>query len=121
MSDRIQGTSGVAAPGGYAEDRGAGRRQAANAAMGGLRAVASMLPGGAQMTSMVGSGVPGVAAGADGVEQMRAMQAEGAAMQLQYMSLQQSVQDDNRRFSTMSNVMRANHDTLKSAIQNVRS
>lgn len=119
MSDRIHGAGGVGATHGYAAHQGATRRQVADAAIGGIRMVASLMPGGSQMTSVVGS--PGGSSGFDGVEQMRAMQAEGAAMQLQYMSLQQAVQDDNRRFSTMSNVMRANHDTLKSAIQNVRS
>lgn len=83
-------------------------------------AVASSLPG----MGAIGAGL-GTAGGssdaASGMEAMRAMQQESQAMQLQYMQLQQAVQDDNRRFSTASNILRAGHDTQKAAIQNIRS
>jgi hypothetical protein len=40
---------------------------------------------------------------------------------LQLLALQEDVQQENRRFSTVSNVLRARHDTAKAAISNVRS
>lgn len=84
-------------------------------------AASSVLPGpGGALASMV-SGGGGAAGGGSELQQMRAMQQESNTMQLQYMQLQQSVQDDNRRFSTASNVLRAGHDTQKAAIQNIRS
>ena len=39
---------------------------------------------------------------------------------LQYLDLQQQLQDENRRFTLVSNIMKTKHDTSKSAINNVR-
>ena len=39
---------------------------------------------------------------------------------LQYLNLQQSMQSENRKFTSISNVMKTKHDTAKSTIQNVR-
>ena len=39
---------------------------------------------------------------------------------LQYLQLQQNMQNENRKFSALSNVMKTKHDTAKSMIQNVR-
>lgn len=98
-----------------------GRPAAAQAASAVGRVVslaASALPGvGGAVSSMMSAS----ASGGSEIAQMRAMQVESSAMQMQYMQLQQSVQDDNRRFSTASNVLRAGHDTQKAAIQNIRS
>jgi hypothetical protein len=52
---------------------------------------------------------------------MFAMQRESQAFNLQLLALQQEVQDENRRFSTLTNVLRAKHDTAKAAVGNVRS
>jgi hypothetical protein len=52
---------------------------------------------------------------------VQAMQRESQAFNLQLLALQEEVQQENRRFSTVSNVLRARHDTAKAAISNVRS
>ena len=39
---------------------------------------------------------------------------------LQYLQLQQNMQEENRQFSSLSNVMKTKHDTAKNAINNVR-
>ena len=39
---------------------------------------------------------------------------------LQYLQLQQNMQQQNRQFTLMSNIMKVKHDTAKSAINNVR-
>jgi len=72
----------------------------------------------------LGGGVGGV--GGDGgeqstIDQMRAMQEQSQAFNMQYLSLQEEVQQENRRFTTVSNVLKAKHETAKSAIGNIRS
>jgi hypothetical protein len=62
-------------------------------------------------------------AGSQGSEmsQMHAMQRESQSFNLQLLNLQQDVQDENRRFTTLSNVIKASHDTAKAAVGNIRS
>jgi hypothetical protein len=50
-----------------------------------------------------------------------AMQRESQAFNLQLLSLQEEIQQENRRFTTLTNVCRARHDTAKAALQNVRA
>jgi len=40
---------------------------------------------------------------------------------MQYLALQEEVQQENRRFTTISNVLKAKHETAKAAIGNIRS
>ncbi len=73
-----------------------------------------------------GGGLPPDAAlaattGSPDVASIQAMQRESQAFNLQLLTLQEDVQQENRRFSTVSNVLRARHDTAKAAIANVRS
>jgi hypothetical protein len=72
-----------------------------------------------------GGSAAAVAAGAGGqgseISQMHAMQRESQAFNLQLLNLQQEVQDENRRFTTVSNCIKAAHDTAKSAVQNIHS
>jgi hypothetical protein len=51
---------------------------------------------------------------------VHAMQRESQAFNLQLLALQEEIQQENRRFSTLSNVLRARHDTAKAAISNIR-
>ncbi len=39
---------------------------------------------------------------------------------LQYLQLQQTMQQQNRQFTMMSNIMKTKHDTAKNAINNIR-
>ncbi len=42
------------------------------------------------------------------------------SLSLQYLQIQQRLENQNRQFSIMSNIMKTKHDTAKNAIQNVR-
>jgi hypothetical protein len=53
--------------------------------------------------------------------QVQQMQKESQAFSLQLLNLQQDVQDENRRFTTVSNVLKTAHDTAKGAVSNLRS
>jgi len=50
----------------------------------------------------------------------REMQEMNMSFNMQYLSLQQKMQADNRQFSLLSNIMKTKHDTAKNAISNVR-
>jgi hypothetical protein len=63
---------------------------------------------------------PDSSAGTD-ITQMHAMQKESQVFNLQLLQLQENIQNENRHFTTVSNVLRASHDTAKAAISNVRS
>jgi hypothetical protein len=39
---------------------------------------------------------------------------------MHYLQLQQQIQEETRAFTTISNVLKARHDTVKNAINNVR-
>jgi hypothetical protein len=61
------------------------------------------------------------AGGGNDLASMQAMQHESQVFNMQLLALQNETQQDNQRFSTVSNLMRARHDTAKSAISNIRS
>lgn len=48
------------------------------------------------------------------------MQETDKPFDLQYLQLQQKIQQDNRQFTLISNIMKAKHDTAKNAINNLR-
>jgi hypothetical protein len=50
----------------------------------------------------------------------RQMQEMNASFNLQYLSLQQKLQDESRRFRLLSNIMKTKHDTAKNAINTSR-
>jgi hypothetical protein len=87
----------------------------------------SAIAGGAMPGGPVGPGSPPAAlaaAAATGNPEMANMEAvmqQGQASNLQLLALQQQVQQENQRFTTVSNVMRAKHDTAKAAVSNIRA
>ncbi|MDY0003492.1 MAG: hypothetical protein RBU30_19495 [Polyangia bacterium] len=92
---------------------------------------ASFLSGtsGGSSTSPAGSGagaggalgaVSGTGSASSEIEAMRQLQKEGQQHNLQYLQLQQEAQEDNRRFSLASSLLKARHDTARSAINNLR-
>ncbi len=99
----------------------------AGAVRGGLQgAGASRLgvaagPGGARLGSgaLAGAGTGGGDSPGDLLEATRAMQQEAQAMNLQYLQLQERMQQESREFTTLSNVMRVKHDTARAAIGNI--
>ena len=74
--------------------------------------------GGATATGTVGLAPP--AAGSES-SSVQGMVQDGQASNLQLLALQQQIQDESQRFTTVSNVMRAKYDTAKSALSNIRA
>lgn len=50
----------------------------------------------------------------------KAMQEMVIFFNLQYLKLQNQTQDENRRFTMVSNIMKAKHDSAKNSINNIR-
>jgi len=50
----------------------------------------------------------------------RAMQEMNQKFNLQYLQLQQEMRGGNRKFTTLSNIMKTKHDTARATITNVR-
>ncbi len=71
-------------------------------------------PGGPSPSGMSGS--PGTT-GDGGVESSLAQSQE---MNMYYLQIQETVNAQNRTFSALSNVLKAEHDTVKTAIGNIR-
>jgi hypothetical protein len=64
-------------------------------------------------------GAPDGGAGA-GQSDMERVMHESQAFNLYYLEIQEEMSRENRRFSALSNVMKARHETAKSAIGNIR-
>lgn len=62
------------------------------------------------------------AAGEEGslVDDYWKLQQESQAFNLQFLQLQEELGRENRRFTTLSNVLKARHETSKAVIQNIR-
>jgi hypothetical protein len=67
-------------------------------------------------------GTPGVGVAGVGGEagSLEASLAQSQEMNLYYLQVQESVNAQNRSFTTLSNVLKAEHDTVKTAIGNIR-
>jgi hypothetical protein len=65
----------------------------------------------------VGGGV-----GASGTPtSVQSLMQDGQSSNMQMLALQQQIQDESQRFTTVSNVMRAKYDTAKAAVSNIRA
>jgi hypothetical protein len=53
-------------------------------------------------------------------EAARQMAEMSQSFNIQYLGLQQQMQDENRRYTLVSNIMKTKHDTAKNAINNIR-
>jgi hypothetical protein len=69
----------------------------------------------------LGGAAAGELGGSSEMATMHAMQRESQTFNLQLLALQEEVQQENRHFTTVSNVMRAKHDTAKAAVGNIRA
>jgi hypothetical protein len=77
---------------------------------------------GAPAGSAFAAAAAGSAMGGDpGIASVEALMQQGQASNLQLLALQQQVQQENQQFTTVSNVMRAKHDTAKAAVSNIRA
>jgi hypothetical protein len=65
--------------------------------------------------------VPDATSGAGLPTSVSTMLQEGQLSSTQLLVLQQQIQQENQQFSTLSNVMRAKHDTAKAAVSNIRA
>jgi hypothetical protein len=120
----------------------------AHVVLGGLEAVAGAVPGGSVVTAAVrgASGAPGTiggvggasgaltgSSGGSGAESVEApggvdaqagsvesALAQSADQNLYFLKLQEQLQSENRRYSALSNVLKARHETVKNAIGNIR-
>ena len=103
--------SGLSAAGGVGGAGGAGQSTGAG-----------FIPG-AHNTLQQGSSAAG-AAPSDAFTQMQSKVRETAEFQasfnLQYLDLQQTIQQDTRQFNLISNIMKTKHDAAKNALNNVR-
>jgi hypothetical protein len=73
--------------------------------------------GGARPEGTAGTASADGGAGQPGVEDMLAHNAD---MNVYYLQLQEQISAESRAYSTMSNVLKARHDTVKNAIGNIR-
>lgn len=115
--------TGLAAAGAIAA--GAARPPGSMATAGVVGTVAGAASPPAGMGTSGSSNVPSnlVSPGSDqsDLATMQAMQRESQVFNVQLLELQEDVQQENRRFSTVSNVLRAKHDTAKAAVSNIRA
>ncbi len=96
----------------------------ADGALDAVASVGSVVPGGG-IVAAAARGVKALKLQAEGKEaqadmdRMWEMQRENQKFNLQYLELQTTIQNENRRFTTVSNLMKARHDTAKAAINNM--
>ncbi len=69
------------------------------------------------------SGLSGLSgqSGQSDLGNVQAMMQDGQSSNMQLLALQQQIQEESQRFSTVSNVMRAKFDTAKAAVSNIRA
>jgi len=98
----------------------------ADVLLAGIENATGVLPGGAIISATIRGarsgdrevvGWGGERSTASSLEDVLARQSD---MQMQYIHLQQRIQDENRRYTTLSNVLKARHETAKTAIGNIR-
>jgi len=75
------------------------------------------------MSGAGGSGLSGQSgqSGQSDLGNVQAMMQDGQSSNMQLLALQQQIQEESQRFSTVSNVMRAKFDTAKAAVSNIRA
>jgi hypothetical protein len=69
-------------------------------------------------------GLPPVGGGASAsgtTASVQSLMQDGQSSNMQMLALQQQIQDESQRFTTVSNVMRAKYDTAKAAVSNIRA
>jgi len=105
-------------------------RDGAGVLLDGVERAAGSLPGGTVITAATsaltsggsgGSGSSGSSGlGGLGTSSMDDALTRSSMQQMELLELQQRMQDENQRFTTLSNVLKAEHETAKTAIGNIR-
>lgn len=98
---------------------GAGGRPPVAGGMAGQRGGGGV--GAPVVSGLTAAGIPASGSDQGDLATMHSMQRESQAFNLQLLELQEDVQQENRRFTTVSNVLRAKHDTAKAAVSNIRA
>jgi hypothetical protein len=75
-----------------------------------------MASNGASLGTALAAGLPGALMGDGGIQ---ASLVQSQQMNLYYLQVQQEVDAENRTFTTLSNVLKAENDTVKNAIGNI--
>ena len=99
----------------------------ASGLLSGVESASAMVPGGSVVSAAVRgarTGAAGEAAegpgGGPGAGGLENLQQTMMMDNMEYLRIQQQMQAENRRFSTLSNVMKARHETAKNSINNIR-
>jgi hypothetical protein len=85
-----------------------------------------ILPGGGAASDAASGLDPKSPGGSDaglessGLSDVWQLQKEGQLMNLEFLRIQESISRENRVFSTISNVLKARHETTRNAINNIR-
>ena len=97
-------------------------RDARVAAVGAISGAAAV-PGsaGAAPTGAAGVAAAAAAPGSSDMSNVQSMLQDGQSSNMQMLALQQQIQEESQRFTTVSNVMRAKYDTAKAAVSNIRA
>lgn len=103
-------------------------RDGAGVLLDGVERAAGSLPGGAVVTAATsaltssggGSSSLGGLGGSSAGTSMDDALTRSSMQQMELLELQQRMQDENQRFTTLSNVLKAEHETAKTAIGNIR-
>ena len=74
----------------------------------------------AQQTALVGAVVKAKASQAELRKAIENLQETQMSFNLQYLALQEKMQNENRTYTTVSNVLKTRHDTVKNSISNIR-
>ncbi len=115
-------TRGGAQPVEEEDDSGGFRSAMAQLGKGALEGAASAVPGGSLMVNAMSSSSGELGKGqSEQLDHMFEMQEQNQMFNMQYLELQTQLQEDNREFSTLSNLMKVRHDTAKAAINNMHA
>jgi hypothetical protein len=84
---------------------------------------AAAVPGSAGAAPTGAAGVAAAVAvpGSSDMTNVQSMLQDGQSSNMQMLALQQQIQEESQRFTTVSNVMRAKYDTAKAAVSNIRA
>ena len=123
----MQGTNQASMGGGPSQaevkqDSGGFRSAMASLGKGALEGAASAVPGGRAVSDALRSAPNDLGRDQqDQLDRMFEMQEQSQMYNMQYLELQTQLQEDNREFSTLSNLMKVRHDTAKAAINNMHA
>ena len=97
----------------------------AGVASGSSAIMSSGAAAGGAATTTGGLAVAGTGTGTAGtsqgmLDQMQKYTEMNQSFNMQYLQLQQQMQDESRKFSVISNIMKTKHDTAKNSISNLR-